>query len=335
MVPDDLEERLLAAVADDGKPGATRAHSGKVIQAAADAIPSLAGGSADLDPSTKTRIASAPSIATREFGGRTFHFGIREHAMGAIVNGLSLHGTVLPYGATFLIFSDYMRPAIRLAALMKIPSISVFTHDSIFVGEDGPTHQPVEQLASLRLIPNLVVLRPADGPETAMAWAVALRRRTGPTVLALTRQNLPPVPRSDPDSVRDTARGGYVVIPFAEAGSRPRVVLIGTGSEVQLAVAAHGAVVEAGYDASVVSMPSLELFAEQPESYRDVVLPPDARMVAIEAGRTDPWHRWIGRDGLAIGIERFGASAPYQVLADKFGLTPEKVTARILEWLQG
>jgi len=330
-LPDDLEGRLLAAVADDGKPAATRAHSGRVIQAAAEALPFLAGGSADLDPSTKTKIASAPSVGPGAFAGRTFHFGIREHAMGAALNGLSIHGTVLPYGSTFLVFADYMRPSIRLAALMEIPAVFVFTHDSLFVGEDGPTHQPVEQVASLRLIPNLVVLRPADGPETAMAWSVALRRRHGPTALILSRQNLPPIPRTDPESVRGTVRGGYVAIP--SKGKPAAVVLIGTGSELHLAAAAREALGRAGHDAAVVSMPSIELFAEQPAEYRESVIPRSARVAAIEAGRPDLWHRWIGRDGLAIGMERFGASAPAPDLAERFGFTAEAVTSRVLGWL--
>jgi transketolase len=251
--------------------------------------------------------------------------------MGAIVNGMSLHGTLLPYGGTFLIFSDYMRPPIRLAALMGIPAIFVFTHDSIFLGEDGPTHQPVEQLPALRMIPNIVVLRPADGPETAISWSVALRRRSGPTVLAFTRQNLPPIPRSDPASVRDTAKGGYVVI--SSKSKSPAVVLIGTGSELHLAVAARERLATAGHDASVVSMPSLELFATQPRAYREQVIPRGARAVAIEAAHPGIWYRWIGSEGLAIGVERFGASAPYQAIADHLGFTPEKVTARILDWL--
>jgi transketolase len=329
-VPDTLEDDLLSAVGT-GDTAATRVHSGKAIQAAAARIPYLAGGAADLDPSTKTRIAGSPAIRRGEFSGRLLHFGVREHAMGAILNGLSLHGTVLPYGGTFLVFSDYMRPPIRLAALMGIPVIFVYTHDSIFVGEDGPTHEPIEQVSSLRLIPNVVLLRPADGPETAMAWAIALRRRTGPTILVLTRQNVPPIARPDPSSVRGTARGGYIVM--RSERHRPDAVLIGTGSELQLAVAARAALGARGLDASVVSMPSLELFAAQPHAYQDEVLPPGARMVAIEAGHPAIWHRWVGRRGLVIGIDRFGASAPQAVLGEKLGFTPEAVGARVLDWL--
>jgi transketolase len=330
-VPADLEDRLLAAIPADGKPAATRVHSGKVIQAAAGLLPYLAGGAADLDPSTKTAIAGSSSIRRGEFGGRVFHFGIREHAMGAALNGMSLHGTVLPYGGTFLIFSDYMRPPMRLAALMGVPAVFVFTHDTVFLGEDGPTHQPVEQLTGLRAIPNMVVLRPADGPETAIAWAVALRRREGPTTLVLTRQNQPPIERADPASVKDTAKGGYLVA--AAKSPAPAAVLLASGSELSLALAARAKLAEAGRDVSVVSMPSLELFAQQPRAYRDRILPPGVRAVAIEAAQPGAWYRWIGRDGLAIGIERFGASAPYQVIAEKLGFTPERVAARVLEWL--
>jgi transketolase len=330
-VPADLEDKLLAAIPADGKPTATRVHSGKVIQAAAGLLPYLAGGAADLDPSTKTAIASSSSIRRGEFAGRVFHFGIREHAMGAALNGMSLHGTVLPYGGTFLIFSDYMRPPMRLAALMEIPAVFVFTHDSVFLGEDGPTHQPIEQLTGLRAIPNMVVLRPADGPETAIAWAVALRRRKGPTTLVLTRQNLPPIERADPASVRDAARGGYVVAPAK--GAKPAAVLLASGSELSLALAARAKLAESGRDVSVVSMPSQELFAEQAAAYRDSVLPPDVRAVAIEAAEPGSWYRWIGKDGLAIGLRRFGASAPYQVIAEQLGFTPGAVAARIIEWL--
>ncbi len=336
-VPGDLEERLLDAASPEGL--ATRAHSSGTIQVAAGLVPSLVGGSADLDPSTLTAIRGAGHVAPAgfacgapvDYAGRTLHFGVREHGMGAVVNGLAAYGSFIPYGSTFLVFSDYARPALRLAALSGLRSIFVFTHDSIFLGEDGPTHQPVEHAASLRLIPNLHVWRPADGPETAAAWAAAIGRAEGPTALLLTRQKLAPIERA-PDFDRSLLRrGGYVV---AEAeGAAADVALVATGSEVPLAIAARALLVEEGLRVSVVSMPCVERFLEEPEDYRQAVLPRGARYVALEAGRTGGWAALLGANLLPIGLERFGASAPAESLAREFGFTPESVATRIMAWL--
>uniref|UniRef100_A0A831U2Q8 Transketolase n=1 Tax=Geobacter metallireducens TaxID=28232 RepID=A0A831U2Q8_GEOME len=327
-VPKDLEARLLAAV--EGSVGATRALSGKAIQAAAAAVPALAGGSADLEPSTNTRIADSPSVLPGSFGGRNLHFGIREHAMGAVMNGMARYGCFIPYGATFLVFADYCRPAIRLAALMKQQAVYVFTHDSLFVGEDGPTHQPVEQLSSLRLIPNLRVIRPADGPETALAWASALRRSDGPTALVLTRQKVPAVVREEPLDARTFAKGGYVV---RQGGTTPDAVIMASGSEVGLALAAAELLAGEGVTVRVVSVPCLETFLAQPEAYRRRLLPGRVPRVAVEAGHGGLWWRLLGPGGLFIGMEGFGASAPEKVLAEEFGFTPAKVAGRVRELL--
>ena len=298
---------------------ATRAASGKVLDAIAPHLPALLGGSADLSGSNKTLPQGAEALRRGDFGGSYLYFGIREHGMGAILNGLALHG-VYSYGGTFLVFSDYMRPAIRLAALMGLPVIYVFSHDSIGLGEDGPTHQPVEHITALRIIPNLVVIRPADANETVAAWKTALERRDGPTALILSRQKLPLVSPADQDSV---ARGAYVL---AEAeGGAADVVLIATGSEVQLALAAREQLAQEGVAARVVSMPSCELFDAQPDDYRAAVLPPDTPRLAIEAGITMAWARYLGARGRAIGLDRFGASAPAGVLFEKFGFTVENV----------
>ncbi len=329
-VPEDLFERLLAAAPREGD--ATRSLGSKVLQAAAAAVPALVGGSADLDPSTKTRIQSAPSVAPGRFEGRTFHFGVREHGMGAVLNGIALHGGFIPYGSTFLIFSDYMRPPVRLAALAEQQVIYVFTHDSVFLGEDGPTHQPVEQLSGLRAVPHLLVVRPADGPECAAAWTLALRRRRAPTALALTRQKLPALPRADGFDWSLMLRGGYVL---AEASPRPRVVLVATGSEVALALEARERLGKGGVPARVVSMLAPQLFLEQDAAYRDAVLPPGVPRVAVEAGVPDYWYQVVGREGLVIGLQRFGASAPYTVIAEKLGFTPEAVAERVRAWLAG
>ncbi len=314
----------------DAKPIATRSASGKVINALAKRVPNLIGGSADLAPSTKTLIDGGGDFDDGA-GGRNLHFGVREHAMGAAVNGMAVHGGVYPYGATFLIFSDYMRPSIRLAALMRASSIFVFTHDSIGLGEDGPTHQPIEQLMSLRLIPGLTLIRPADANETAAAWRVALQRR-GPVAFALTRQNLPilgPVGHSIADGV---PRGAYV-LREAEGGPA-RVVLLATGSEVHLALAAADALADRDVRARVVSMPSWELFDEQDAAYRDEVLG-DAPRLAIEAGRTLGWERWVGDAGAVVGIDRFGESAPGKVVMEKMGFTVDHVVERALSLIAG
>jgi len=336
-LPADLEE-LLAAEAASGEALATRAWSGRMIQVAAAAVPALIGGSADLAPSTSTDIKSAPDVARgpepgspMRFEGRTLHFGVREHAMGAIVNGLALYGPFLPFGATFLVFSDYMRPAIRLAALTGLRAAFVFTHDSVFLGEDGPTHQPVEHVPSLRLIPNLDVWRPADGLETAVAWACALERREGPSALVLTRQKTAALTRPDGFDRHGVRFGGYVLAD--SEGERPRVILIATGSEVGVAVGARAILASQAIDARVVSMPCVERFEAQPESYRRSVLPSGARLVTIEAARTGGWASIAGLDSLRIGVDRFGASAPAEVIAKELGLTPEPVAERIAAWL--
>jgi transketolase len=325
------------------KPIATRSAGGKVLNAIAGRVPELVGGSADLNPSTDTALKGAgdfESPATAggahqgavggdwSYAGRNIHFGVREHAMTAITSGLALHGGLVPFASTFFTFSDYMRPAIRLAALMQLHAIYVFTHDSIGVGEDGPTHQPIEHAAALRAIPKLVVIRPADANETAAAWRVALTRR-GPVALLLTRQALPVLAGSG-----DLARGGYVL---ADADGRPDVILIATGSEVSLALAARDELAARGKRARVVSLPSWELFDEQPQAYRDSVLPPDVLVrVAVEAGIPQGWQKYVGCFGAVVGIEnRFGASAPAKVVFEKLGFTPANVAAKAIEALEG
>jgi transketolase len=301
---------------------ATRVASGKVLDAIAPQLLTLVGGSADLTPSNNTLPKGATAVHRDHFEGMYIHFGVREHGMGALLNGLALHG-LLPYGGTFLIFSDYMRPAIRLAAFMGLPVIYVFTHDSIGLGEDGPTHQPVEHLTALRAIPNLLVLRPADARETAAAWKVALQRSDGPSALVLTRQDLPVVtPVGD-----NLARGAYVL--SRENADRPDLVLIATGSEVSLALAARDVLAEDGLAVRVISMPSWELFDAQTEAYRESVLPPGVPRLAIEAGRSLAWGRYLdGSRDSVLGLDRFGGSAPYKVLFEQLGFTAENVVAR-------
>jgi transketolase len=262
------------------------------------------------------------------FTGRNLHFGIREHAMGAIVNGMTLYGAWRCYGATFLIFSDYMRPSVRLSALMSIPSIFVYTHDSVFLGEDGPTHQPVEHLWALRLIPHLTLFRPADGAEVAMAWAHALKATNHPTLIVLTRQKLEPVARPAEFDAQRILRGAYVLDGY-ESGD---ITLIASGSEVPLAIKTAELLRGEGTSARVVSAPSLDLFDEQPASYQNEVLGDRSRVVCIEAGRSDGWYKYVNRDALVIGIDRFGASAPYERIAEELGFTPQKVADRIREW---
>lgn len=318
----------LPVFEDDAKI-ATRGASGTVLNAVAGELPELVGGSADLAPSNKTFIANGGNVQATSLGHRNLHFGIREHAMGAVLNGLALHGGLRPFGGTFLVFSDYMRPAIRLAALMEQPVIYVFTHDSVWVGEDGPTHQPVEHLLALRAIPNLVVLRPADANETAAAWTVALERTTGPTALLLSRQGLPVLKRAREIGTEGVARGAYV-LSDAESGT-PAVVVIATGGEVTLAIDAAAELAASGIEARVVSMPSWELFAEQSEEYRRRVLPPAVPRLAVEAGVTLGWRDIVGDTGAVIGIDRFGASAPGAEVVEKFGLTVEAVVKKAVE----
>ena len=327
-LPEGWGKALPVFSPDDGAI-ATRSASGKVLNAIASHIPNLVGGSADLAPSTKTLLDKYESIDGNNFGGRNLHFGVREHSMGAIVNGMTLHKGLIPYGATFLVFSDYMRPTLRLAAIMEIPSIFVFTHDSIGVGEDGPTHQPVEHVAALRVIPNLVVIRPADANETAAAWRVALESKDRPVVLALTRQNLPILDQAEFPSAEGLARGAYV-LRDSEDGS-PDLILIASGSEVSLALEAEKQLKEKGVKARVVSMPSWELFDEQDEAYRNEVLSPSVTArLAIEAGSTQGWHRYVGSAGDVIGLDRFGASAPGKVVYEKLGFSVENVVQRAL-----
>ncbi|MBL9079525.1 MAG: transketolase [Planctomycetes bacterium] len=321
-LPVDLIEQLHAAAG--AEPAATRALSGNVIQKAAELVPGFTSGSADLDPSTKTRIKKGGSFTAKDRTGRTLHFGIREHAMGAVVNGITLHSGFLASGSTFLVFADYMRTPIRLAALMKLPSTFVFTHDSLMVGEDGPTHQPVEHLATLRAIPNLHVFRPADGAETAAAWTHALSRRDGPTVLALTRQNLDKLPHATGWSAREALRGGYLLQDAAAA----RATLVATGAEVSLAVQAAALLAKDGVPVRVVSMPCLELFLQQDRGYRDQVLG-SAALFTLEMGRPEGWCQLTGRLDRCIGQSTFGASAPAKVVAEHFGFTAAKVAARV------
>lgn len=326
-IPEGLYEKLLEAAA--GPDDATRNFGGTVLQAVSANVPSVIGGSADLAPSTKTLIKGSADVAPGSFGGKNLRFGVREHGMGAICNGLALYGSFIPYGSTFLVFSDYMRPSVRVAALAGLPCVWVFTHDSIFVGEDGPTHEPVEHIPSMRLIPNLTVIRPADGAETAAAWMAALERTDGPTALCLTRQKLPALPK--PQDLGDLKRGAYVI---SDCAGDPEVILIGTGSEAHLALQAAEALQAEGVAARAVSMPSCELFDAQSAEYRESVLPETCpRRVAIEAASAMGWERYVGRCGLIIGMTTFGESAPYKTLAEHFGFTTEKVLAAVRQWL--
>jgi len=324
-------EKVLPVFAPSAGGEATRVASGMVLNALAPMLPTLIGGSADLTPSNNTELKGIPWMEPGNYAGRNIHFGVREHAMGAILNGLALHGGVIPYGGTFLVFSDYMRPAIRLAAMMELPVIYVFTHDSIGLGEDGPTHQPVEHLPALRAIPNLVVIRPADANETSEAWRVALERREGPTALLLTRQKVPVFDRATLAPASGLRRGAYVL---ADSARQPDIILIASGSEVTLALGAREALAQRGVQTRVVSMPSWELFEAQSPEYRTQVLPPQVTArLAVEAAIPLGWERYVGNNGAVIGMERFGASAPYQVLLEKFGFTVENVTQRALQLL--
>ena len=327
-VPPRLFEELLAAGGD--KPDATRSI-GSYRADCGQACAVAHRGRGGLRSITKTRLADVADVGPGKFGGRNLHFGIREHAMGAICNGMALSGGIIPFGSTFLIFSDYMRPSLRMSALMGLRCVWIFTHDSVFVGEDGPTHQPIEQLSALRLIPGLFVVRPADGPECAAAWAMALERKSGPTAFVLTRQKVPPIVRDSTFDPKDALRGAYVA--QEASGGSPDVVIIATGSEVHLAVGAKAKLEAAGSKVRVVSAPCLEAFEAQDREYRESVLPSRIRRVSIEAGRTTQWLGIVGSDGLAIGIDHFGASAPDSVIAQKFGFTVEAVTDKIRAWM--
>ncbi len=321
-LPDGWEEAIPTFTAKDGNV-ASRAASGIVINAIGKKIPELIGGSADLASSTNTIIKGEPSFSAENYAGRNFHFGIREHGMGSIMNGMSLFGGIIPYGATFLIFSDYMRPPVRLACIMDRHVIYVYTHDSIGLGEDGPTHQPIEQLSALRAIPEMTLIRPADASETAEAWRTALKHKKGPVALVLTRQKLSFIDRSKYASASGLARGAYVL---ADApGGVPEVVLMSSGSEVGLILDAQKTLEAGGIRARAVSMPSHELFARQDQAYRDSVLPKGVKRIAMEAAHPMSWYRWVGEDGVIIGIDRFGASAPAATIYEHLGITAARM----------
>ena len=316
-------EKDLPVFPTDDRGMATRVASSKVINALAKILPEMIGGSADLTPSNKTWIDGSPSFQADTPEGRNLHYGVREHAMGAAVNGMVAHGGIIPYSATFLMFSDYMRPSIRLSALSQHGSIWVFTHDSIGVGEDGPTHQPVEHLASLRAIPNLLVIRPGDANEVVEAWKIAIKRRNGPTLMALTRQNIPVLDRNKFSPASGTAKGAYVL---ADLGKYPEIILIASGSEVGLITKAAEQLHNDGVSVRIVSFPSWELFEAQSQEYQDSVLLPDVKArLAVETGVSQGWERWVGDNGSCVCVNKFGASAPAKVLFEKYGFTVENV----------
>ena len=317
----------------DGKAIATRAASGQVLNALAENLPTLIGGSADLAPSNNTIIKSSFDFQKNSYAGRNIRFGVREHAMGAILSGLALHKGIRPYGGTFLVFADYCRPAIRLAALMKLPVTYVFTHDSVAVGEDGPTHQPVEHLAVLRAIPGLTVIRPADATETAAAWRVAIKATDGPVALILSRQNLPVLDRTYYPSATALAKGAYIL---SDSKGKPDAILIGSGSEVSICLEAQRALARQGVAVRVVSMPSWELFERTSQAYKDAVLPPKVTArVAVEAGISMGWERYVGSRGAVVGIDRFGASAPGETVMDKYGMKAAAIVSKTKELLKG
>ena len=332
----ELERRLQSRLPegwDAGLPAfgpadaqATRAASGKTINAIASKLPEMIGGSGDLTGSNNTEIKGGGVFSATSRTGRNFHFGVREHGMGAVLNGIAYHRGSLPFGGTFLIFSDYMRPAIRLAALAGLKVIYVFTHDSIGLGEDGPTHQPIEQLSALRAIPNMTVIRPSDPTEVVEAWRAAVLHTAGPVALVLTRQKVPVVDRGRYAPANGLRLGGYVLADAAVG--RPKVILMATGSEVELMLGAYEKLTAAGIPTRAVSMPCLEFFAAQPPAYRDAVLPPGVPLrIAVEAAAPQSWYRWVGDRGVVVGIERFGASAPYQRIYQELGLTVERIVA--------
>ncbi len=328
-LPSGWESALPVFSPQDG-PMATRAVNSKVLNAIADTIPWLIGGSADLEPSTKTAMKGKALFSKSDYTGRNIAWGIREMTMCAACSGMYLHGGVRPYAATFFVFTDYARAAIRLSALMELPVIYVMTHDSIGLGEDGPTHQPVEHLASLRAMPNLTIIRPADANETVVAWKIALQHKEGPTMLVLSRQNLPIIDRSQYAPAAGVEKGAYVV--SKEQGSQPDVILIGSGSELTLALEARKQLIGQHIDARVVSMPSWELFEAQDAGYRESVLPVAVTArVSVEAGATMGWHKWVGCKGAVIGLDHFGASAPYQALYQHFGITVDRIIEKVKE----
>ena len=321
-----IDLAVLEALFEGKTSVATRAASGDVMQKLAELAPELAGGSADLGPSNKTVLKACGYYSREDRSGRNIHFGVREHAMGCVLNGMSLHGGIIPYGATFLVFSDFLRPSVRMAALMEIQSVFVLTHDSIAVGEDGPTHQPIEQVTSLRMIPNTTVFRPADALETAAAWKFAVEHKNGPTALCLSRQNLP-VLHEYAEAVHEGAlKGGYVLSP---AKDMAKAVVIATGSEVAIALEAQKLLAEEGIDIAVVSMPSVEVFEQQSDAYKESVLPKYVPTFAVEAGVTLGWTKYTGREDRILGINRFGASAPGGVVMEHYGLTGKNVAAMV------
>ncbi len=331
-LPDGWEDGLNGLF-EKPDPIATRSASSVVMNAISKSVPAFIGGSADLAPSTRTILDDSGHIGNGNFSGNNLHFGVREHAMGAVANGISLHGGAIPYTATFLVFSDYMRPSIRLGAIMGQQVIYVFTHDSIGVGEDGPTHQPIEQLMALREIPGLVVSRPADATETVEVWRAAMSRRDGPTVMAFTRQNLPVLDRSVLSPASGVLKGGYILW---ESGDSPQVVIMATGSEVHIALEAGQSLESEGIAARVVSMPSWEVFDDQPKEYRDSVLPPTLRArVSVEAGTTKGWERYVGLDGVSVGMSGYGASAPAAVLYENFDITAKRVADEARKLVNG
>ncbi len=325
-------EKHIPDFTREPKPAATREASGKVLAALFPHAPGLVGGSADLAPSNNTYVKGFGDFSVENYAARNFHFGVREHGMGAILSGMALHGALIPYGGTFMVFSDYMRPSVRIAAMMKARVIYVWTHDSIGLGEDGPTHQPVEHAAALRSIPGLVYIRPADATETAEAWKAALRHSSGPVALGLTRQKIPVIDRTVLAPATGLHRGAYIL---AEAGDgHPEIVLIATGSEVIVALGAREILESRNLRTRVVSMPCWEFFEKQDAGYRRSVIPKSARLrVSIEAGVSFGWERWVGEDGLIIALDRFGASAPYEQLMKEFGFTPESVAHKVMERL--
>ncbi|AFM24810.1 transketolase [Desulfomonile tiedjei] len=330
--PEGWDRELPSFKPDDG-PIATRSASGKVINVLAPKMPELIGGAADLAPSTKTLIKDLSDFQANDYRGRNLRFGVREHIMGAAANGIALHGGFIPYVATFLIFSDYMRPSMRLAALTELHVIYVFTHDSIGLGEDGPTHQPIEQLVGLRAIPNFVLIRPADANETAKAWQVALKHREGPVALALTRQNLPVFDLSKyPNIANGVEKGGYIISDSKE-GITPDIILVASGSEVQLILQAQERLLSRGVHARAVSMPSWNLFDKQDEDYRNTVFTPHVPILAVEAGATLGWRPYVGPSIEVIGVDRFGASAPGETVLEKLGFSVDNVCNRALNML--
>lgn len=331
FLPDGWDDKIPLFSSKD-TPVATRAASGKVLNAIAEKLPTLIGGSADLAPSNKTYLSCSHEFQKNSYDGRNIRFGVREHAMGGIMSGMFLHNGLRPYGGTFLVFADYIRPSIRVASLMKLPLIYVFTHDSVAVGEDGPTHQPIEHLASLRIIPNLTVIRPADANETADAWRHAIRTSDGPVALILSRQKLPILDRIGTENTNHVSNGAYIL---KDGKGQPDIILIATGSEVHIAMEAANILAGKGIMARVVSMPSWELFEQRSASYRQTVLPPEiTRRIAIEAGHTMGWEKYVGNQGVVIGINHFGASAPGSTNLKKFGFTTDNIVEKALTLLE-